>query len=116
MIRCLASVPGWFSAPIENSVHFRRIWFVVDYAAIDLDPGVGFEGYLPRADDHLSGDAVLLQKARCGRRPLQTESLFPIPDRRHVHCRTDRLERIRRCRLPTDWIVAHLVVQCGKIS
>jgi hypothetical protein len=53
---------------------------------------VGLERHLLRADDHLSGYAVPLQQARCGRPPLQAQSLFPIPDAGHVYRRTDPLD------------------------
>src|SRR5260370_473532 len=68
------------SASIENGVHFRRVRLVVDHAAIDFDPRVGFERHLLSADDHLPRYTVFLQKASRGSRALQAQRLFPIPD------------------------------------
>ena len=45
---------------LDAVVHLRRIGLVVDHAAVDFDPGMGFEGHLLRTNDHLSRYAILL--------------------------------------------------------
>jgi len=114
MIRSL-SAPGWFSASVEYSKHFRHIRLVVDYEAIDFDPGVSLKGHLLCTDDHLSGYAVPLQKACRGCGPLETARLFPIPDAGHVYRGADLRDGIRRWNFIGNWAVANFVVQCGEI-
>ena len=85
-------------APIQNCVHFRRVRFVVDDAAIHFDPCVGFERHLLRTDDHLCWHSVFLQKTCCGRGALQAERFLPIPDTGHVDRRVDAFDGIGRWR------------------
>jgi len=114
MIRSVTTVR--FLAPVEHSVHFRRVRFVVHYATIDFDPGVSLKRQLLRTDDHLSWYAVPLQKACSGCGSLQTACLFPIPDAGHVYCGADLLDGIRRWNLVGDRTVANFVVECGEVS
>jgi len=101
--------------PVEHTIHFWRIRFVVDNAAIDFDPSVGLERHLLRTDDHPSGYTVPFQKARYGRRSLQAKSLFPIPDASHVYSGADLLDGMRRWSFVGDRIAANSVIQPGEI-
>jgi len=114
MIRSLSG-PARFLAPVKDSVHFRCIRFVVNHAAFDFYPGVGFERHLLRTNDHLSGHTVSFQKARCGSGSLQTERLFPIPDAGYVYRRTDLLDGIPRWSFVGDRTAVNFVVERGEV-
>jgi|SRR6266478_5388860 len=114
MIRSLSG-SARFLAPVEHSIKFRRIRLVVNYAAFDFYPGVGFEGHLLRTNDHLSGHTVSFQKARCGSGSLQAERLFPIPNAGHVYRGADLLDDSRRRSLLGDRTVPNFVVERGEV-
>src|SRR5207245_10322104 len=59
------------SAAIEDCVHFRGVWLVVDHTPADFDPGVGLERHLLRANHQLRRDTIVLEEASRGRGPLQ---------------------------------------------
>jgi len=109
------SESGWLLASVEHSIEFWRIWLVVNDAAFDFYPGVSFERHLLRANDHLGGHTVSLQKARCGGGSLQTERLFPIPNASHVYCGADLFDGTRTWSLLGDRTVANFVVERAEV-
>src|SRR5260370_10946259 len=104
------------SASIENSVHLRRIRFVVNDVTVYFDPGMGLEGHLLRPDDHLRRHTVLFQQTCSSRGSLQAQRFFPIPDAGHVHGRADTFHDVGDWLLSADRVIADLGVKGGKIS
>src|SRR5580704_1738035 len=94
------------STYIQHRVQVPHVGLVVDNTSLYFDPGVGFEGGLLDANDHLRGNANTSEQTHSGCRSLQTEDLLPIPNACHVDCPADlvRVIGLRRC--SGDWISA----------
>src|SRR5437879_997233 len=102
-------------ASVDDCEYFRHIYLVVHHVAFDFDPSVGLERHLLRANDHVSGYAIPLQKTSQGCRTLKAKCLLPIPNTRHVHCGTDLLNGTRNGSFLGDRVAAHFVVKRGEI-
>jgi hypothetical protein len=103
-------------ATIQNGIHFSDIRSIVDYDPVHFDPGVGLEWKYLCSHDHFRGDATEAKERSCGRRALEAQHFFPIPDARFVNGRADSFYFIRRsCHFSTKRARAHFVVESGKI-
>jgi hypothetical protein len=56
---------------------------------VDFDPRVSLERDLLGTNDKLRWNTKSLEKTCCSCRPLQAQHFFPVPNARHIHCRTD---------------------------
>jgi hypothetical protein len=89
-------------APVEHRVYFPHVRFVIHDATLYLDPSVGFEWHLLRANDQLCRYAVLLQEARRRCRSLEAQRLFRIPDTSDIDRETECFDEVGAMRLSTD--------------
>src|SRR5208283_794692 len=101
---------------IQDCIYFRHVRFVVDHAAIHLDPGMRLEWQPLCPNYHLGEYPVALEEATRRRRALQTKRFFPVPDTSHVDRRTNAFHCIGRRRRLFDRIVANFVVERREIT
>src|SRR6267142_89435 len=99
------------SASVQHSVHLRHVRLVVHNSPIYFDPCVRLKRHLLRPDDELRTYSLLFQQACRGRRPLQAQRLFPIPNAGHIHSGTDFFNGVEsRCSL-ADRVIAYAGVE-----
>jgi hypothetical protein len=103
-------------ASIQDCIHLSHVCLVIDYATIHLDPGMRLEWQLLRPDYHLGKYSTVPKKAARRCRALQTKRFFPVPDTRHVDCRTDAFRCIRRRRRLSHRVVANLIVERREVT